>query len=179
MLILPFAFLSWLSHTAISSQSYRHFVRSVGLCKTCSVWCSSGPLGLWLYLCLWHSGTVRVRDIVLRESCPRNWFDFCDTIELFIGLKLKWKPRDSRRKCFHVVSCDRSHRQLWATVMPGQGRRQSHKNAIHGRADKAGRETIIYSWKLYAYVTVKALSLTSPTPPPLPLLSHLKHLVIC
>lgn len=121
---------------------------------------------LWASVCgsdsvsgtLAQSVRVRVRNIVLRESCPRNWFDFCDTIELFIGLKLKWKRRD-RRKWFHVVPCDRSHsrshsrRQLWATVIPlARSADKGHKNAIHGRADKASRETIIYIAECYMHM---------------------------
>lgn len=130
---------------------------------------------------------VRVRDIVLRELPTQLiWFLWHNWIIYWIKAQMETErqqtemvPRGSMWfPCSHSRSHSRSRRQLWGTVMPGQGRRQWPKNAIHGRADKAGRQTIVYSWKLYAYVTVKALPPLLFPPHP-PLVSLLKHLAIC
>lgn len=141
----------------------------------------SGPLALSLAL----AQSVRVRDIVLRELPTQLiWFLWHNWIIYWIKAQMETKrqqtemvPRGSM--CF-PCSHSRSHsrRQLLGIVMPGQRRRQWPKNAIHGRADKAGRQTIIYSWKLYAYVTVKALPPLFFLPHPA-LVSLLKHLAIC
>lgn len=145
----------------------------------------SGPLALSLALAQSVRVRVGVRDIVLRELPTQLiWFLWHNWIIYWIKAQMETErqqtemvPRGSM--CF-PCSHSRSHsrRQLLGTVMPGQGRRQWPKNAIHGRADKAGRQTIIYSWKLYAYVTVKALPPLFFPPLP-PLVSLLKHLAIC
>lgn len=143
----------------------------------------SGPLALSLALA--QSVRVGVRDIVLRELPTQLiWFLWHNWIIYWIKAQMETERQQTemvpRGSMYFPCSHSRSHsrRQLLGTVMPGQRRRQWPKNAIHGGADKAGRQTIIYSWKLYAYVTVKALPPLFFPPLP-PLVSLLKHLAIC